>query len=149
MFEPHPAIRILSKSEFKSELEKSPFVLLRDGAAIANCSDYEMITPDGRRYGLFCRGGESLLHFLQAMDILVTNKDRAMLAKVEGMIVEAGAEEPPQIYEDFDSLVRAWLSLHILYGVSISDEEWDALNCSEEYQALLNDPGRDGSGTVH
>jgi hypothetical protein len=53
-----------------SELEKLPFVLLTSASTIARFADYEMKTPDGRRYGLFWRGGESLLHFLAAMDVL-------------------------------------------------------------------------------
>jgi hypothetical protein len=92
---------------------------------------------------LFYRGGESLLHFLKAMDILVTDKDRARLERVQGMIVEVDSEEPPQIYEDFNSLVKVWVSLHVLYGVSLSEEEREVLidNCGdEEYNALHSDP---------
>jgi len=139
---PAPGVRILTKSEFESEREQLPFVLLTDGHTIAKCSDFEMDTPDGRRYGLFYRGGEPLLHFLEAMDILVTNKDRKTLETVEGMIVEVDSEEPPQIYSDFDSLIKAWVSLHVLYGVPVSEEEQEVLieNCSEKYDELLSDP---------
>jgi len=83
-----------------------------------------------------------LLHFLEAMDVLVTNKDRAMLERVEGMIVEVDSEEPPQIYNDFDSLIKAWVSLHVLCGVPVSEEEQEALieNCGEKYNDLFSDP---------
>ncbi len=125
-----------------SELEKLPFVLLGNAATIAKFADFEMKTPDGRRYGLFWRGGESLLHFLAAMNVLVTNKDRRMLKKVEGMIVEVGSKDPPQIYGNFDSLVMAWASLHVLHGVPVSDDEQEALIdcCSDEYARLSSDP---------
>ena len=131
-------IRIISEAE----LEKLPFVLLTDAWQIAKCADYEMKTPDGRRYGLFFQGGEPLLHFLMAMHVLVSKKDRRELKNVEGMIVEMGSEEPPQIYGNFDSLVRAWISLHVLYGVAVSREEHEILinNCSAEYDNLFSDP---------
>lgn len=136
------SIRIIDESELEKVLEAMPFVLLRDAAAIAKCADYEMNTADGRRYGLFCEGGEALLHLLMAKDVLVNNKDEKMLEKVRGMIVEVGSEEPPLIYEDFDSLVMAWVSLHVLHRVSVSKEEQDILIscCSEEYNKLFSDP---------
>lgn len=125
-----------------SELEKLPFVLLTDATIIARFADYEMKTPDGRTYGLFWRGGETLFHFLAAMGVGVSNKDRRMLEKVEGMIVEVDSEDPPQIYGDLDSLIRAWISLHILYGVPVSEEEKEVLidSCSAEYDKLFSDP---------
>jgi hypothetical protein len=124
------------------ELENLPFVLLREAATIAKFADYEMKTPDGRRYGLFWRGGEPLLHFLEAMEVLITKKDRRMLKEVEGMIVEVGSEDPPLIYGNFDFLMRAWISLHILYGVPESQEESELVIdvCSDEYYKLFSDP---------
>jgi len=114
----------------ETELEKLPFVLLRNPeniAEIAKCADFHMNTPDGRRYGLFYRGGESILHFLEAIGILITNKDRMMSEDVAGMIVEQDSEEQPLIYRDFRSLVNAWFSLHSLHGVPIPEEEQDVL----------------------
>jgi hypothetical protein len=65
-----------------------------------------------------------------------------MLKKVAGMIVEIDSEEPPQIYGNFDSLITAWISLHILYGVPVSQDEKELLidNCSAEYDKLFSDP---------
>ena len=135
-------LTVYTKADFESYCEKLPFVLTTEGNTIAKCSDYEMDTPEGRGYGLFCRGGEPLLHFLEAMDVFVTKKDRKVLDKVVGMIVEVDSEEPPQIYEDYDSLVKAWVSLHVLYGVPVSEEERELLisDCSEKYNELFSDP---------
>jgi predicted transcriptional regulator len=58
------------------------------------------------------------------------------------MIVEVGSEDPPQIYVNLDFLVMAWVSLHVLYGVPISEEEREVLtdNRSDEYDRLFSDP---------
>lgn len=127
----------------RAELEASPFVLLRDAQGIVKCADFEMVTPDARKYVLFSRGGDPLHHFLMAHDIFVSRKDRAMLEKVEGMIVEVNSVEPPQIYEDFTLLVKAWVSLHTLHRVPITENEQDDLIdlCDEgSYNELFSDP---------
>jgi len=113
-----------------SELEKDlGDVLYSDACCIERWSDFSFTTSDGRTIGLFL-DGMSIKKRLQAADVLVNRHDDARLKKTAGMILEIGGE--PMIYGDNGVLISAWVSLHELHAVPLSEEECEGLGLDIE-----------------
>ncbi len=86
-------------------------------------SCFSMTTRDGRTF--LCFFGESALHCLQDTPCRewLSQPEQNWIEKQAGVILEVGSDDPPMWYSDFNELTAAWLELHEICDVRMTEEE--------------------------
>jgi len=90
--------------------------------------DLSFTTPDGRRFCLGA-GSDSVLLRIEAAGCGLTDKQSEWLADRHGFIVEIDTEESTVAFDDEDSLRAAWWQLHELFGVALTEADYEYFDC--------------------
>lgn len=121
----HPAI-----DAFKNR-DAGETILTR-GRDIEHWPDFMLVTPDGRRFGLY--GNFDTPQSLRVRMELrgdLNRFDIERLVKIDSYMLELDSDAPPVIFADRCAATRAWVELHLAFDIPLTGDEEAALDPDE------------------
>ncbi|HLH08967.1 MAG TPA: hypothetical protein VKW78_17130 [Terriglobales bacterium] len=103
--------------------------------------EFQFATHDGRVFACIDDSINSILFRIQARGHVPALWERVALRKVRGAIIEVDTYDPPMVFEDRLEMLQAWMQLHDMFQVELTEEEWDAfLGTSGTVEEQEGDP---------